>query len=102
MKAPTAYKTISEAAKALDVTASTIRFWETEFKQIKPYSIKGRRYYSIENVEILQTIKDLLYNKGYTIAGAAKYLAKPQGENNSVAKMAEIINKLKLAREELA
>lgn len=102
MKTSEAYKTISEAANILGVTASTVRFWETEFKQIRPYIIKGRRYYSPENVAILETIKELLYNKGYTIAGAAKYLANPASKNSSAVKMAQIIDKLKLARTELA
>lgn len=102
MKTSNAYKTISEAAKALNITSSTIRFWETEFKQIKPYIIKSRRYYSPENIEILGIIKELLYDKGYTIAGAIRYFETSQNQSSTLVKMTQLLAKIKLARKELS
>src|SRR5689334_1684606 len=72
-KAPRAFKTISEAAKSLGVPQHVLRFWEGRFSQIKPLKLRGgRRYYRPEDMEILSTIKHLLYKQGYTIKGAKK------------------------------
>ena len=50
-----------------------LRFWESRFAQIKPLKLGGgRRYYRPEDMEILVTIKNLLYKQGYTIKGAKK------------------------------
>ena len=77
------YKTIGEAAKELDLIdkktgqlqTHTIRYWETQFKQIKP-SIRagGRRYYSKKDIKIINYIKFLLREKGLTINGVKKIL----------------------------
>lgn len=72
-KAPEAFKTISEAAVILSLPQYVLRFWESKFKQIKPLKMRGgRRYYRPEDIETLQTIKNLLYKDGYTIKGAKK------------------------------
>jgi DNA-binding transcriptional MerR regulator len=84
IKNPEAYKTIGEIAKELDLinkkTGSlqthTLRYWEKEFKQIKPKIMAGkRRYYSKKNFEIIKLIKFLLKDKGFTINGVKKILA---------------------------
>ena len=77
------YKTIGEAAKELGLTdkktgrlqTHTIRYWETQFKQIKP-SIRagGRRYYSKKDLKVINYIKFLLKEKGLTISGVKKIL----------------------------
>jgi len=68
-----AFRTISEAAKFLGVPQHVLRFWESRFGQIKPLKLRGgRRYYRPEDMEILSTIKNLLYKQGYTIKGAKK------------------------------
>ena len=51
-----------------------LRYWEKEFRQIKPKKINNRRYYSAEQVEIIKKIKFLVKNKGMTISGAKKLL----------------------------
>jgi len=78
-----AYKTIGEVAKELglvdkktgNLQTHTIRYWETQFKQIKP-KIKagGRRYYSLNDLKIITHIKFLLKEKGLTISGVKKAL----------------------------
>tara|TARA_B100001996_G_C18104012_1_gene378493 strand:+ start:66 stop:434 length:369 start_codon:yes stop_codon:yes gene_type:complete len=77
------YKSISEVAKILNLvnsktgnlTTHTLRFWEKEFKQIKPKIFAGkRRYYDNETIEILKKIKFLLKDKGMTINGVKKQL----------------------------
>mgnify|MGYP000332868973 CR=1 FL=1 len=74
--------TISELSKDLElIDRSTkkplnhiLRYWEKEFKQIKPKKIKNRRYYSLEQVERVKMIKYLLKNKGMTISGVKNIL----------------------------
>ena len=76
-KATSAYKTISEVSVALEVPAHVLRFWETKFSQLKPMKRSGgRRYYRQEDIALLQTIKALLYDEGYTIKGAQASLSK--------------------------
>ena len=81
------YKTIGEVAKELDLIdkktgqlkTHTIRYWETQFKQIKPMIKAGnRRYYSKQNFKIISLIKFLLKEQGLTINGAKKILNKPE------------------------
>ena len=82
-----AYKTIGEAAQELGLidkkTGSlktyTLRYWESEFKQIKP-SVKAgnRRYYSEKDLKIIKKIQMLLKEKGLTIKGVKKLLNEPK------------------------
>tara|TARA_B100000029_G_scaffold505426_1_gene586112 strand:- start:2526 stop:2879 length:354 start_codon:yes stop_codon:yes gene_type:complete len=75
MKSRKAYKTVGEVAKEISVNTHTLRFWEKEFKQVKPKLLSGsRRYYSEQDINILKLIYELLKNQGYTIAGAKKLL----------------------------
>tara|TARA_B100000530_G_scaffold285704_1_gene200373 strand:- start:10 stop:390 length:381 start_codon:yes stop_codon:yes gene_type:complete len=85
-----AYKTISEVAELLNlinaktgkISTHTLRFWEKEFKQIKPKIFSGkRRYYDKKNVEILKKIKFLLKEKGLTINGVKKFLSNESSFN---------------------
>ena len=82
-KRNTAYKSIGEVARELNLInketghlqTHTIRYWETQFKQIKPIIRAGkRRYYSIKNIKIIKYIKFLLKVKGLTISGVKKML----------------------------
>jgi len=82
-KNDSSYKTIGEVAKKLNLIdkktgqsqTHTIRYWETQFRQIKP-TIKagGRRYYSNKNIKTISQIKFLLKEKGLTINGVKKIL----------------------------
>ena len=95
-KSNDAYKTIGEVAKILDldskdrksITTHTIRFWEKEFKQIKPKILNGkRRYYDIKNIELLKKVHFLLKDQGMTIKGVKKVL-----NNKEVLKLDEMTN----------
>ena len=92
-----AYKTISEVVKILELKSKnngklqthTIRFWEKEFKQIKPKILRGnRRYYNKKNIELLLKIKFLLKQQGMTIKGVKKIL-----EKNDTFELDELLNK---------
>ncbi len=82
-KSDNAYKTIGEVVKILDLKTRsnkkkpthTIRFWEKEFKQIKPKFLSGnRRYYDKSDINLLKKIKFLLKDQGMTINGVKKLL----------------------------
>ena len=65
------YYTIGEVAAMFDVAASLIRFWETEFEQLKPKkNKKGNRQYTKQDIETLRTVYHLVKERGYTIQGA--------------------------------
>tara|TARA_B100000029_G_C17056646_1_gene771570 strand:+ start:127 stop:498 length:372 start_codon:yes stop_codon:yes gene_type:complete len=78
-----AYKTIGEVVKILNpnnqkknsIQTHTIRFWEKEFKQIKPKILNGkRRYYKNKDIELLKKVHFLLKDQGMTIKGVKKIL----------------------------
>ena len=80
-KTSKAYKTIGEVTEILELNAignkkntHTIRYWESEFKQVKPIIINKRRHYDDKNINLLKKIKFLLKDKGMTISGAKKQL----------------------------
>ena len=82
-KSDNAYKTIGEVAKILQLKSKkkgalpthTIRFWETQFKQIKPKILNAnRRYYDERTINLLKKVKFLLKVKGMTINGVKKVL----------------------------
>ena len=82
-----AYKTIGEVAKIVGLinkkngtlSTYTIRFWEKEFRQIKPIILSGkRRYYSNKEIHIIKLIKFLLKEKGMTIKGVKAMLNDPK------------------------
>ena len=69
------YHKIGEACKALGIQPYVLRYWETEFPALAPSkSRSGQRVYSEKELEIIKRIKQLLYEEGYTIAGAKKKL----------------------------
>ena len=86
-KSDDAYKTIGEVTKELGLIdrntghlqTHTLRYWETQFKQIRPKTRAGkRRYYSRKNFETIKLIKFLLKEKGLTINGVKKILNNPE------------------------
>jgi DNA-binding transcriptional MerR regulator len=69
------YFRIGEASSVVGVEPHVLRYWETEFRSIRPKkSARGQRVYSRRDVETLLRIKELLYNHGFTIAGAKRRL----------------------------
>ena len=83
------YKTIGEVTKMLNLIdkktgkllTHTLRYWEKEFKQVKPSIFSGkRRYYDDKTIDILKKIQYLLKDKGMTINGVKKYLNDGESE----------------------
>ena len=118
-KSESAYKTIGEVAKILKLRVNKkgilpthiIRFWETQFKQIKPKILNSnRRYYDEKTINLLKKIKFLLKEQGMTIKGVKKILnnevslkldeiadksIKAENLKNKLVKISKIIKKLK-------
>ena len=110
-KSDTAYKSIGEVAKILELVnkkkgtlnTHTIRYWEKEFKQIKPKILSGnRRYYNNNTIKVLKKVKYLLKDQGMTINGVKKLLNSKETlkldelSNNSISVDNSVIkNKLK-------
>ena len=95
-KSDSAYKTIGEVAKILKLQVNKkgilpthiIRFWEKEFKQLKPRILNGnRRYYDEKNIKLLEKVYFLLKEQGMTINGVKKIL-----NNNEPLKLDEMSN----------
>jgi DNA-binding transcriptional MerR regulator len=95
-KERSAYKTIGEVVKILELKSKksqsipthTIRYWEKEFKQIKPMILNGnRRYYDEENIKLLKKVHFLLKEQGMTINGVRKIL-----DNKESLKLDEMSN----------
>ena len=98
-KSDNAYKTIGEVAEILKLKSKkkrvfsthTIRFWETQFKQVKPKLLNSnRRYYDKKTIDILRKIKFLLKDQGMTINGVKKILDNLN--NNDTLNLDEISN----------
>ena len=117
-KSNVTYKSISEVAELLNLinqktgslSTHTLRFWEKEFKQIKPMIFAGkRRYYNENSIKILKKIKFLLKDKGMTINGVKKLLASSDSDldelNNTTINTKNIIksklNRISLILKEL-
>tara|TARA_A100000164_G_scaffold36114_1_gene27693 strand:- start:1108 stop:1470 length:363 start_codon:yes stop_codon:yes gene_type:complete len=118
-KLETAYKTIGEVVKILKLKSNkkgmlpthTVRFWETQFKQIKPIILNAnRRYYDEETINLLKKVKYLLKDQGMTINGVKKILnrkdslildeiadksIKAENFKNKLVKISKIIKTLK-------
>ncbi|MDV6329291.1 MerR family transcriptional regulator [Asticcacaulis sp. 201] len=110
-KGPLALRTISEAADALGVPQHVLRFWETKFTFIRPTKrAGGRRFYRPQDIDLLQGIKTLLYDRGYTIRGVQKLfkedgqkaILNPTGVGDAVATEQGLVSREEIAVEDAA
>ena len=91
-KAPRAFRTISEVAGELELQPYVIRFWESQFKQIKPMRGKGgRRYYRPRDIDFLRGVKILLHGENFTIKKVKETIIK-KGKEFIVAQTNEEID----------
>tara|TARA_B100000287_G_scaffold297807_1_gene280992 strand:- start:237 stop:560 length:324 start_codon:yes stop_codon:yes gene_type:complete len=92
------YYSISEVSELCSVKPHTLRFWESEFKTLKPVTRKGnRRYYQKDDIQMIRKIQDLLYKEGLTISGVKRKLSsgqKDQSSNESSENILEDLEKL--------
>ncbi len=93
------YYSISEVAKMFKVNQSNLRFWEKEFKELKPRrNEKGTRFYTPEDIQIIKQIIYLTTDQKLTLDGAKRRLGQ---KKDVIAKQQEIVERLKKVRTEL-
>ena len=91
------YFTIGEVSELCQVKPHVLRYWEQEFSQLNPVKRRGnRRYYQRHEVELIRTIRSLLYLEGFTISGARQKLESDDEFEETVVKSVE---KPKVSRE---
>lgn len=85
------YFSISEVASMLGVNASLLRFWEKEFKQIKPKTnARGKRSYNPKDIEVIRAVYVLVKEKGFTLDGARNAMKARKGIGAEVATEARV------------
>ena len=91
------YFTIGEVSELCQVKPHVLRYWEQEFSQLNPVKRRGnRRYYQRHEVELIRTIRQLLYLEGFTISGARQKL---ESDDDHVEPVAEKANTPKVSKE---
>jgi DNA-binding transcriptional MerR regulator len=84
-KSSDAFRTISEVSAELNVPPHVLRFWETKFSNLRPLKRSGgRRYYRPDDINVLMRIRDLLYEDGFTIKGAQRFLKSKEALPSTV------------------
>ena len=93
------FYSISEVAKLFGINQSNLRFWEKEFKQLKPKrNDKGTRFYTPDDIQIIKQIIYLTTDQKLTLDGARRKLSQ---KKDSIAKQQEVVERLKVIRKEL-
>ena len=93
------YYSISEVAEMFKVNQSNLRFWEKEFKELKPRrNEKGTRFYTPEDIQIIKQIIYLINDQKLTLSGAKSRLGQ---KKDVIAKQQELVERLKKIRTEL-
>jgi DNA-binding transcriptional MerR regulator len=93
---------IGEVASLARVSASLLRFWESEFPRLRPTKTRsGQRLYRRADVELVLRIRDLLHVHGYTMAGARKALAAPPSEDELGTRRDALIDAIRNEAREL-
>ena len=82
---PKLYYSITEVAELTNVKPHVLRYWETEFKVLRPKKNRaGNRIYRSSDIKLIEQIKKLLYDEGYTIAGAKKKILERKGDLDKI------------------
>ena len=97
------YYSIGEVSKMVGIKAYVLRYWETEFKQLSPPKNRaGNRTYRQKDIDLIFKIKELLYNKKYTIEGARSLLSSKSDQNKSLGNTnSETISSLRIELEQI-
>ena len=91
------YFTIGEVGQLCDVKSHVLRYWEQEFEPLKPIKRRGnRRYYQRHDIELIRLIRTLLYDQGFTIAGARQQLAAlPKASSRESSSALEAVREMR-------
>ncbi|MGQ9660647.1 MAG: MerR family transcriptional regulator [Thermochromatium sp.] len=95
------YFTIGEVSELCNVKPHVLRYWEQEFPQLKPVKRRGnRRYYQRHDVLMVRQIRNLLYDQGFTIAGARQQLSG-EAAKQDLSQAQQILRQIRLELEEI-
>jgi len=93
------FYSISEVAEMFSVNQSNLRFWEKEFKQLKPKrNDKGTRFYTADDIQVIKQIIYLVSEQKLTLDGARRKLSQ---KKDAIAKQQEVVERLKALKQEL-
>ena len=96
------YYTIGDVASMFDIKESTLRYWESEFRQLKPgKNRRGDRRYTKDDILVVQKIYNLLKLRGFTIKGAKEELGRELKEHRQNLKVIAKLKKIKKGLESL-
>ncbi|MCY3986276.1 MAG: MerR family transcriptional regulator [Candidatus Dadabacteria bacterium] len=102
------YFKIGETSKIIGVKPYVLRYWETEFKQVRPVRRKSQRLYDKDTIHLFLKIKHMLHNQKFTIEGVRKILNDERDGNENLlplysdkSLLREILNELKSLRQDL-
>ena len=96
------YYSIKEVATEIGVSESTLRYWESEFRQISPRKgANNVRQYTKEDIRMVRMVYHLVKERGLTLAGAKQYLKSDAKSQQKAENSSEIVEKLKSIRQEL-
>jgi len=96
------YFRIGDVAAKFNVNASLLRYWETQFEELKPLKTKGKeRLYTLDNIKLIEQIFELTKTKGYTLAGAKEILSSSKGKLEHQIEIKEKLLKIKGFLEDL-
>jgi len=99
---PKLYYSITEVAEITNLKPHVLRYWETEFKNLRPKKNRaGNRAYRMSDIKLIEEIKRLLYEEGYTIAGAKKKLLEKKTNPSKRASREKLEETIKSLREDL-
>ena len=86
------YYSISEVSDITELKQYVLRYWETEFSQLKPNKNQaGNRIYRSHDIDVILDIKSLLYDRKFTIKGAKQHLKEPLDKEKKVIPTQKII-----------
>ena len=86
------YYSISEVSEITGLKQYVLRYWETEFSQLKPNKNQaGNRIYRSHDIDLISDIKSLLYERKFTIKGAKQHLKEPSDETKQIIPTNKII-----------
>lgn len=96
------YFKIGDVAEKFKVNPSLLRYWETQFEELKPLKTKGKeRLYTLENIKLIGQIFELTKTKGYTLAGAKEILSSSKSKLEHQIEIKERLVKIKEFLEDL-
>ena len=86
------YYSISEVSEITELKQYVLRYWETEFSQLKPSKNQaGNRIYRSHDINVILDIKSLLYDRKFTIKGAQQHLKQPSDETRQIIPIKKIV-----------